>query len=280
MERNNLNNMVVAFDDINSIAERKGDVKVSGLAVVLCLQGHAEISIDGEMHNVSKGNLMICRPNVVMGNSMISGDFRFCGIGITLEFLQRLHLLSINTWDAKMFLDRNTVLPLEPEETAVFKEYYELIRRKLAAAPIKHQDKLIEALLMAFMFELHAIFTRFWEFDSAGYTAGETTFKKFVALIGSSYPKERAVAFYADRLCVTPKYLSVVCKKVSGLTASELIIDFVLRDIRRLLSNNEKSIKEISHELGFPNISFFGKFVKQHLGKSPRQWREANNILA
>ncbi len=273
---NDLNENIIAFDDINRIAEREGEVTVRGVAVVLCLQGHAQFYIDGELHEIGEKGLFICRPNLVMGRSMASGDFRFCGIGISLEFLHRLDLLSINAWDAKMFLDRNTVLSLKQEEVEVFKEYHALIRSKLSAPPIKQQERLMESLLMAFMYELHDIFTRFWEFEPIGYTAAEGTFKKFVSLLEVSFPKDRSVAFYADRLCVSPKYLSVVSKKVSGLTASELINEYVLKDVRRLLSRPEKTIKEISHELGFPNISFFGKYVKQHLGKSPRQWRETN----
>ena len=76
-------------------------------------------------------------------------------------------------------------------------------------------------------------------------------------------------------LCLTPKYLSAVCKQVSGSTASQLIASFVVKDIRRLLDESDKSVKEICNELGFPNPSFFGTYVRKHLGQSPRRFRES-----
>ncbi len=84
---------------------------------------------------------------------------------------------------------------------------------------------------------------------------------------------ERSVKAYADRLCVTPKYLSTVCKTVSGKTALEWIHDFLADAITRNLKYTEGSIKEISDVLGFPNMSFFGKFVKTRFGMSPKEYR-------
>ena len=108
------------------------------------------------------------------------------------------------------------------------------------------------------------------------FTSGENLFKEFISLLSSSYPKERMIGFYANQLYVTPKYLSAVCKEVSGQTASELITQYMVKDILYLLRNSQKSIKEIANELNFPNLSFFGKYVKQHLGMSPKQYRESS----
>lgn len=65
-----------------------------------------------------------------------------------------------------------------------------------------------------------------------------------------------------------------VCKDISGQPASDLIDQYVMKDVVYLLRKTEKSIKEITNELDFPNISFFGKYVKKHLGLSPRMYRE------
>ena len=65
-----------------------------------------------------------------------------------------------------------------------------------------------------------------------------------------------------------------MCKNVSGKTATEIINAFVVEDIRQRLEYSEKSIKEIAQELDFPSISFFGKYVKAHLGVSPKEYRK------
>ena len=88
------------------------------------------------------------------------------------------------------------------------------------------------------------------------------------------YPKNRRVNYYADRLHVTPKYLAAVCKSIAKESPSHLIDLYMVKDIEYLLTHTSKSIKEIAIELDFPTLSFFGKYVRQHLGVSPRAYRE------
>ena len=99
-------------------------------------------------------------------------------------------------------------------------------------------------------------------------------FSKFLELLSANAPQEREVSFYAERLFVTPKYLSAVCKEVSGNTASAIISAYVMKEIERLLKFNKMSIKEIANELNFSSISFFGKYVRKRLGMSPKHYRE------
>jgi len=88
-----------------------------------------------------------------------------------------------------------------------------------------------------------------------------------------SEPKKRSVSYYAERLYITPKYMSTTVKKISGKTALEWINEYVIEDIKRQLAFSSKSIKEIADYLMFPSISFFGKYVKKHLGVSPKEFR-------
>ena len=85
--------------------------------------------------------------------------------------------------------------------------------------------------------------------------------------------KHRPVEDYANDLCISPKYLTVICKKNSGKTANEWITEHVLEDIRYYLKHTDLSIKQICDELGFPNPSFFGKYVKDHFGMTPLEFR-------
>lgn len=65
-------------------------------------------------------------------------------------------------------------------------------------------------------------------------------------------------------------------KEVSGTDGFRTLTQYMVKDILYLLRNSQKSIKEIANELNFPNLSFFGKYVKQHLGMSPKQYRESS----
>jgi YesN/AraC family two-component response regulator len=87
----------------------------------------------------------------------------------------------------------------------------------------------------------------------------------------------RSVKSYADELCVSPKYLTSVCRRHSDCTASELISTSIVSRIKQLLLYSDLSIKEVANEIGFDNLSFFGKYVRKHLGLSPNNYRKANN---
>ena len=104
-------------------------------------------------------------------------------------------------------------------------------------------------------------------------STGKSHFQRFLDLLHSSEIKRHTVDAYASELCISPKYLTVVCKKNSGKTANEWITEHVLEDIRYYLKLTDLSIKQICDRLGFPNPSFFGKYVKDHFGMTPMQLR-------
>ena len=99
-------------------------------------------------------------------------------------------------------------------------------------------------------------------------------FKQFLSLVGSSNGRIRSVTAFAEMLNITPKYLSVVVREVSGQTPTHWIKYYVVNIIAQRLTQTNKTVKEISVELDFLNPSFFGRFVKEHLGCSPLEYRE------
>jgi AraC-like DNA-binding protein len=86
---------------------------------------------------------------------------------------------------------------------------------------------------------------------------------------------ERRVSWYAEQIGITPKYLSEMVKQVSKRTPNEWIDNYVMLEIRVLLKNTTKSIKEIADAVNFPNQSFLGKFFKEHMGMSPSEFRKS-----
>ena len=107
-------------------------------------------------------------------------------------------------------------------------------------------------------------------------STGKSHFQHFLDLLHSNEVKHRTVESYASELCISPKYLTAICKKNSGKTANEWITEQVLEDIRYYLRQTDLSIKQICDRLGFPNPSFFGKYVKDHFGMTPMEFRNAD----
>ncbi len=101
----------------------------------------------------------------------------------------------------------------------------------------------------------------------------ETLSEAFFNLLNSTYPTPRSVKWYVGHLNKTPKYLSTVIRRTSGKKPIEWITEKTVNEIANLLKNSKKSVKEISVQLNFSSLSFFCRYVRQHLGVSPNEYR-------
>lgn len=129
-------------------------------------------------------------------------------------------------------------------------------------------------LLLALTYRICSMYNR--KLVNDGEEAGgrkNEVFIRLIQLIEKYYMQERGVEFYADKLCLSPKYLSAVSKSICGYTVQELVFKAIIRKCISLLKNTQKNIQEISNEFGFPNASYFGTFFKKQMGMSPQQYR-------
>lgn len=241
-------------------------------AIVLVMEGKGRIEINGKSYEIKKDDLFICPPNNIVENGLMSLDFKGCFIFVSSDYVQRVMPLQ-GAWEFKTLFEKNPVCPLSLKEAAVFRQYYDLLCSK-AQDSTPAQKRVIDTLMLAFVYDMRDHLDRFIQDKQRPFTSGESIYHRFINLLESSYPKQRAVSYYGDCLYITPKYLSSVCKRIGGQRPSDIIDSYVLKDIDYLMKHTTKSVKEIANELEFPNLSFFGKYVKKHLGVSPKACRE------
>lgn len=249
--------------------------RVEYFVLLVCLEGNAALNINGVDYKLGAGQMFVGKPQIVIEKSRASLDFECRGMALSKSFIEQIGSLADGGWDVGLFLGKNPVVPLSADEVGLFVQYYDLLQSKIIRQPCRHQDDVMQALFRAFMLEFFDLMDRFVNVAPPKFTSAEMLFKRFLDTLMSTYPRPRSVEWYADKLCVTPKYLSAVSKTVSGSTASEVINKSITDDIKRLLRNPDISIKEIANELDFPNLSFFGKYVKRMLGHSPKAYRKA-----
>lgn len=267
------NNGDLAFFDKLSDIDLEERILTDIIIMGLVLEGRSSVNFNSTSYVANKNDLFICLPGNLLKDTMLSVDFQCLCIGMSVQYIRRIMPMMENSWDVKILFEKKPVCSLTPEETTVFCQYFDLLCSKIHL-PSVVQGKVIDTLMQAFMFDMQYILSRTVQATAHSFTSGEFLFKRFLEMLDSSYPKSRSVSYYAGRLHVTPKYLSSVCKATSGQTASSLIDRYVLKDIEYLLKDSSKNIKEIANDLEFPNISFFGKYVKQHFGMSPKALRE------
>lgn len=249
-------------------------IKSEWFVALLCIGGESTIYINNEMYSIHKNDILLCHPQTIFEHKITNLDFKYCGFCLSPEYVKQISLISSNSWNAILFIENNPIIALDKKESSLFLQYYNLIRSKFETESQHHLKQLIDMLLQAFIYEFHDSMEKRIKIDPPQYNSADNLFISFLDILVNSYPKQRSVSYYAEKLFVTPKYLSAICKEISGETASDLITRYVKKDIENLLKQPNKTIKEIANELDFANLSFFGKYVKRIFGVSPKEYRE------
>ena len=112
------------------------------------------------------------------------------------------------------------------------------------------------------------------------FTHKEQIIFNFSMLIAEYYKTAREVSFYADKLCITPKYLTLIATQVTGRSARQCIADFVIIEMKALLRNANVDIKELVKELGFRNQSALSRYFRRQTGMSPSEYRDSIYLTA
>jgi AraC family transcriptional activator of pobA len=266
----------IAFaDNVRELPDAKS-MQLDMIMVLVCYKGRFQLDINGKQHIVNTNEKLFCSHYNVLSNYMISPDFEGTIICLSYPLVQRILHADRDIWNRLYYLEQHPVQPIDEEEQHLFLVFYELGRTMLNRTIRTYHKEIMTSFIQGALYALLGGLKDVPDVDTNILRLPDQLFRKFKDLLAEDEGMHRSVEYYAQKLCITAKYLSVVCKQKSGYTASELIRDNTLEQIRYLLKNSDKSIKEIVSELDFPNISFFGKFVRQHFGVSPTKFRKDN----
>ena len=254
--------------------------RVNFILMALCKQGSAHYSIDTKELDVKPGDLMFISAKHIVDHYTTSPDFECLCIMLTPRYYHGFVQNVQNVSSLLLFSMQNPVVSLTPGEIQVYSNYFYTIRRKMSDQQNHYRTGLVKALLLAMFYDMSNVIWRVEQQESKSMTRHDVIFSQFIRLLGEHFRTERRVNWYAKQLCLTPKYLSEAIKLISKRTPNEWIDDYVVLEIRVLLKNSTKSIKEITEELHFPNQSFFSKYFKEHVGVSPSDYRKNAELSA
>ncbi len=259
-------------DVVEAIEREAFHTEVLGL--LFCDEGEIELSIDGQPIRCGKQSLLILRPNVqlsiinsrsltmrgVLFNPQLKVDYT-----IPLRYLTSLYMSAL----------RSPVVELSQEE---WKRLNEVLGGFKNVSSHSGETDLYRHVIhsgVAMLLYLLCDLLQGREEDSrfCGQNRAIEYFSHFLQLLAEHSTRERTVKFYADKLCITPKYLTTLVTQISGQSVSKWIRGAVLQEaVHRLLYSND-SVQQIAYDLNFPNQSFFGKFFKAYMGCAPREYR-------
>ena len=270
---------IVVVDSIQQFTETR-TAHVSMNAVVICTSGRVQAQMNGIQMELHKNQVAVIPQNVTVTDVMISPDFNLKAMFLTNRILQSFLREKMSIWNDMMFIHRQHIVAMDEDEILFYTHFYDMLTLAIAKGKENpYHTEIIQALLRSAILGLCGAMKWMLSADNqlsivnSQLSTGKSHFQRFLDLLHSSEIKRHTVDAYASELCISPKYLTVVCKKNSGKTANEWITEHVLEDIRYYLKLTDLSIKQICDRLGFPNPSFFGKYVKDHFGMTPMQLR-------
>lgn len=257
------------------------DEKQGWRILLFCLDGRFRIEVNGTPYMIEPNDVAFCTPDKIITHTMISHDFKGYVCGCSAKFAQRIFPNSADLWNKMFYLNRNFKIHLSDDEAAELLEDYRFLKRKITRIDHLYYEEVMRCLLQAFLYQTADTLGKHIPKSEDDEESAEETLQSrhqlcqaFVDLLSATKPVPRSVQWYADRLCKTPRYLSMAIKRASGKTASEWIHEALTHEVADALKNSSKSIKEISEELDFPNPSFFGRYVREHFGVSPTEYRK------
>lgn len=251
-----------------------GPKRINYILMALCQRGEARYTIDTRQQTVRQGDLLFVSERHIVDSYQSSPDFKCLCIMVSTEFYHSFVLNVKNVSSLLLFSTENPVVKLTESERQTYGNYYASIREKMVAAH-PYRTEVVKALLLAMFYDMSGVIWRVEQQTSKNQTRADALFARFIKLLEANFRSERRVGWYASQLSISPKYLSEVVKQVSKRTPNDWIDHYVVLELRVLLKNSTKNIKEITEELHFPNQSFLGKYFKEHVGMSPSEYRRS-----
>lgn len=244
------------------------------LAHAFCTAGSCTMLINGMEHTMLAGDLLIVRNIGKVERVLPSEDFAVSVVYASPEFIA-LSTPPQSNYGSKgqMALYVNPVMHLTPEMQRTCWQDFDLMERRLRMTSNRFYEQTLVATMQLMILD-------FYDFHAALYNEADVSTQnasimvRFIELLeAGEVTKSRKVAHYADRLFITPKYLSEVTNKVSGHSANYWIDRYTVAEINRLLRDKSLSLVEISDRLHFSSPAYFRRYVQQHFGMSPSAYR-------
>ena len=262
------------FNDIRLLPLLDHPTRVEVFCFALCMSGEMDFTINTRRYTATTGNVTILQPGDIVQHVERRGDLSGLFIGISDRFTQEIIPMVKNYLPAYYFAKECPCTLLTEKEQRCIIKYYDMLQEKASDQDNPLRREVVINIMRAMVFDILNIFQGHMPQLSSRKSRKDSIFESFIHQVALSFATYRDVAYYADRLCITPKYLSQTVKAATGRTAGQWIDNRVILEAKNLLKSTDLTIQEISQALNFSNQSFFGKYFKNITGVSPKKYRD------
>jgi len=241
----------------------------------ICRSGNASIKLYIQEFELIKNNLLVILPGQVAALKNCSEDF-LIDYFILSEAIINETLSGISRLSPLFFIHmrKKCLYSLMEDEVYRYTQYHKLVYNRLLSHGHSFRQEYIVNILRLFYLDLYNNYKNdLLSTETAAEKRKEQLAYNFFLLIVEHYKEQKEVAFYAEKLHITPKYLSAVIKEVSRRSAKEWITEYLLLEVKSLLKNSSINVQEITLETNFSNQASLGRFFRKHTGMSPTEYR-------
>ena len=250
--------------------------RLNALIIGVGTEGETSLTSNLQEFRLKKDSLFIFSPKHIL---QVQSNNRFKAhlIVIAPDFLKRINIDTKRMMPLFLQFGSLPCMELTHAESQSLRSCISMVEQELKGSETDFSSEIIGGLIAATIYKVGDILTHYLtehpEVDSPIHNRAEEYFRQFTELLGEHYKHERSVGFYARQLCITPKYLTTLIKRISGKSVSEWIDNYVILEAKTLLKYSNMSVQEIAYYLNFPNQSFFGSYFKRNAGMSPSQYK-------
>ncbi len=248
-------------------------IKINLAIVLFCLEGEMRLQLNLKDLTVKKNCIFVMLPGSIGKLYYVSDNFRVACIFFSNDnYKPSLNIKDII--ESQHLIFNHPIFEIKEERMNEFADIYCALCKKLSDVKFKYKQELTDAYLQ--------VLKIYWEdcidLDKINVPQSKISRQKvildaFLNEIVKHYQKERNVAFYADKLCISPKYLSKVVKDISNRKPSDWIRELVILEAKALLRTQQYSVQQISEQLNFTSASFFGRYFREAVGCTPRKYQ-------
>ena len=253
-----------------------------GYMAFFCIKGEFEVEINLKKFTIRKDSMFIyTRGNIVRVTSIDPREkesVHFVVVAISEDLMSSTRFDFSKLYNESLRLLESPCVVINENERGLYRKYFDLIQ-EVSKMRMPNMRESVTALISSIFYLMGAMWTdRLTAAKKNGgdemSTRSKIVLEDFLLLVRDYHTKERSLSFYADKLYLTPKYLSKLIKSVSGKSAHEWIDSFVILEAKNLLKYSDMSIKSIVYDLNFPNQTTFYRFFKTKTGMTPSEYRK------
>ena len=253
-----------------------------GYMAFFCIKGEFEVEINLKKFTIRKDTMFIYTPGNIVRVTNIDPrekeSVHFVVVAISEDLMSSTRFDFSKLYNESLRLLESPCVVINENERGLYRKYFDLIQ-EVSKMRMPNMRESVTALISSIFYLMGAMWTdRLTAAKKNGgdemSTRSKIVLEDFLLLVRDYHTKERSLSFYADKLYLTPKYLSKLIKSVSGKSAHEWIDSFVILEAKNLLKYSDMSIKSIVYDLNFPNQTTFYRFFKTKTGMTPSEYRK------